>query len=860
MDETQYRLLHFEELFQEHKGKRIFLYGFGRNARELLAAYDRSFGFAGIILPAEEIPFRRAEARAFGKELFTLEEAAARMPDMILLAAQMFSGETIFRRIEGFVRTHKIPLYSLYGFELTALHDEIEAQPYLDLSGWRKKLAGYGTVSFALDDTFIVKDLFHSREARVRSVWKKLLPELKANGTKVLLIGVEETPKERYREILLREGVFRDEKEFDVSYLENPHTERFFRDVRESFAGRGMLHIGHDVLNDGIVPRLCGLDTFRMVFYGRRQLTETGRVRPGTKSLPYADRERLLEAIRNADAVSFDIFDTLLIRDVLHFTDVFYLLARKAFRKGIFKSREEADSFLAMRLQKQTAHYTLADIYRSISEELPLSERDAEILKDLELEIEEQVIRPRREAAGIFREAVRDGKRVFLTSDMYLPSEMLSRIAANRGITGWEELFVSCEHGLTKTEGLLAVVRDAACGQDSGARLLHIGDNPDYDILSAQRLGIPAVKIPAVRELAAADGWRTDEPAGKKLAERVLAGVAFSELYADPFGQVPTRERRLYVYGFAGMSPVICAWMCWLLRKLRTDRPDKVLFAARDGWLLHRIYEKLRGRYGLPQPVYFYTSRHAAFLACADRPETAGYIADMAEDLSDTEMLRNIYGIDPPDAPEGPTGGAAVSGEKTGTAGKAAVIRKHMPQIRAAAEEARKKQTAYCRACGLTRAGRFAFVEFVAAGTCQRMLEESTGFSLKGYYFGKTKTENALACETDSFLSGKDGSEKRFLQRYLEMEYYLAAPEPSLREYDQDGRPVFAEETRSREELEELRIAQQGVLDFADRFFALIDADGLPEIPADPAVKLYLYSAGDDLRRTSFDDWCGTGF
>ncbi|MBO5520948.1 MAG: hypothetical protein J5973_04660, partial [Eubacterium sp.] len=273
MSEAEYREIQFKEQLHLIKGKKTFLYGAGNNAKRILRRYDKSCHFCGVITQENEINEKAAEMALFGKKICTIEKALEQKPDCILIAAGMYSAEVIYQRIHKICRDSGVLLLDLYGVDQIALHDELEAQTYLDLRGWENRTAGYDVISFELLDTLIERDLFHERSGRVRPVFKRLMAELRGKQIRTIFIASPEYPEEWYRRILLSEKIVQDENAFQANVFFQNWTESFFRELKAKIPGKKFLHIGCSLLENGIIPRLCGLDTCRMVFYDTGTLT-----------------------------------------------------------------------------------------------------------------------------------------------------------------------------------------------------------------------------------------------------------------------------------------------------------------------------------------------------------------------------------------------------------------------------------------------------------------------------------------------------------------------------------------------------------------------------------------------------------
>ena len=126
--------------------------------------------------------------------------------------------------------------------------------------------------------------------------------------------------------------------------------------------------------------------------------------------------EELAKLIDQYEVISFDIFDTLLMRRVLEPQDVFRLVE---YTLRIDFGLELP--FTKLRLQAlheagQTAE--LDDIYLAFRRISGLGAAQVERIKLKELEIERRVLIPRRPVAALFRRAAAAGKEIFVLSDM----------------------------------------------------------------------------------------------------------------------------------------------------------------------------------------------------------------------------------------------------------------------------------------------------------------------------------------------------------------------------------------------------------------------------------------------------------
>ena len=188
--------------------------------------------------------------------------------------------------------------------------------------------------------------------------------------------------------------------------------------------------------------------------------------------------------IASVQIISFDVFDTLVLRSVDEPSDVFDIVAGKSnltdFKAQRIKAEQKA------RNKAGSSEIRLADIYSELNDVY----KESDELMRMEIESELEVCRA-DEKMKAFYERVKDmGKRIVITSDMYLPSETIASILYKCGYEGYEKLFVSSEYGVMKRDGRLYEVVKKECEVGDGSCILHIGDHPLADDIKAKKAGL----------------------------------------------------------------------------------------------------------------------------------------------------------------------------------------------------------------------------------------------------------------------------------------------------------------------------------------------------------------------------------
>ncbi len=185
--------------------------------------------------------------------------------------------------------------------------------------------------------------------------------------------------------------------------------------------------------------------------------------------------------------LSFDIFDTLIVRDLAEPKEVFRKIEQLQQIPGFYKKRIAAEQKAR---EKAQGEVTIEDIYQCYPEIQP--DQVSEYCRR-ELDMELQVCHPNPRMISFYRECVAR-KKVVLVSDMYFQTNHIKEILNRCGIYGYERIFVSCEIGETKRSGKLyeAVLRELGV---SKGNMMHIGNDFMNDYVGARKAAIKTVKV-----------------------------------------------------------------------------------------------------------------------------------------------------------------------------------------------------------------------------------------------------------------------------------------------------------------------------------------------------------------------------
>lgn len=516
-------------------------------------------------------------------------------------------------------------------------------------------------------------------------------------------------------------------------------------------------------------------------------------------------KAELEEKISSAEVVSFDLFDTLVMRQTLYSDDVAELVEYRLREKGILienfrKRRLESEK----ELSRDTAP-ALTEIYQNVLERLGngrAKDLTAKMLAELEWTVDFELLVPRKEVCDIFRETFDSGKKVYIVSDTYYSRSQLAQILEKCGIVDYTDILSSSDCRLGKSQGLYQCLR----GQ--GKRCLHIGDDVVADVEKARECGFDTCRVLSGLDLLEEAGYLGLAEYVESLSGRLRAGMFASVLFNSPF-QFEDMDGRIHIHnafeiGYLICAPMISDFVLWFRRHMKERRFQNIWFSARDGYLIKKMYEHLARMSGdKEETLYFLTSRTAAIRAGVRDENDIQYVDEMKFSGRLEENLRERFGID-------------LSGwechdvllNRNSLMGYRDII---LQKTRESYENYRK----YIRKLKIAD-GDIAFFDFVAKGTVQMYVQKLMNDHLKGFYFLRLEKEHMKEKELDiqAFYGDEEKDCCAIYDNYYILETMLTAPHPSVKEFDESGNPVFADETRSERDMQCIEKAQKGILDY----------------------------------------------
>ena len=242
----------------------------------------------------------------------------------------------------------------------------------------------------------------------------------------------------------------------------------------------------------------------------------------------------------------------------------------------------EAEQDARREKYKRSGSYevSLADIWNILEEKTGLS---AEQGMELEMELERRYCYANPFMLQVFRRIADMGKRIIITSDMYLSREFLQSLLEQKGFTGAEKIYISNEYSGSKYSGRLYdfVLQNLSAGKKE---IAHIGDNEKSDVRMAGRHGIIPCYYPNVHKKAMLFRAYDMSP----IVGAAYRGIVDSHLYCGLEAFSPEYE---YGYIYGGLFAV--GYCNFIHEYCGLHRTDKVLFLSQDGDILSQVYRML---------------------------------------------------------------------------------------------------------------------------------------------------------------------------------------------------------------------------------------------------------------------------
>jgi FMN phosphatase YigB (HAD superfamily) len=606
--------------------------------------------------------------------------------------------------------------------------------------------------------------------------------------------------------------------------------------------------------------------------------------------------DKMIDKLPLSKVVSFDLFDTLLIRPFADPDMVFSFLEERITEefgvKGFRKLRKEAEN-----VARERKHYQhdvkLSEIYSVLSELAKINTSVVKEIQKLEVSTEKNLLEPRKNTVDIFKKLKDSNKRLILVSDTYLERDNIEEIISAKNINFFDTLYVSCEIGKRKDRGDLweHVLMNENVRKEN---ILHVGDNEQSDVqaLVDRRFMHPVhVMKPSILFRQSKIGdilWRSIKPYNG-WRENLLYGMVSNFYCSDP---VPSRlfeeTRPLsdpFALGYIIFGPIVFSFLSWLIKASERDRIKHIAFVAREGYLLHKAFEIMidhpslsNAKKSLPRGSYFLCSRRAAMFAAIKTEEDIGPLLGKKFNGNLRSFFENRLNVTDMKDVEKIIGTEALDQTISIPKDYNNVYRNVVKVFDVLARESEKERAAliqYCTEQGLADSENIGLVDIGYSGSIQKALVSILGNPLlTGYYFVTDKsasTLNKYGATCHAYFGEFIDPVKNDLPIFgysLLMEAVLTSPTGQLLRFKKDVSgvvPVFKYPGISQKEFDTIDAIHKGCLRFIGDMMNLFRLNALEiEFPKDLIQRNYMLIINNDLDLGSLksalsveDEFCG---
>lgn len=329
--------------------------------------------------------------------------------------------------------------------------------------------------------------------------------------------------------------------------------------------------------------------------------------------------------------ISFDVFDTLVIRPFASPVDLFNYIEKKYNAKEFAINRVNAEE------RARSKYCELSDInIDEIYEQMP---RRFSSFKKIEIEEEFNLCMPNPDILELYNNASNTNAEIIAISDMYLSGNIIKKLLWKNGFTRIKKVFVSCDIRKTKGDGSLY----RYVSETTNVRLedmMHIGDNEISDIERAKDNNVDTYKIEKVFDSflysPASVKYRIYWDNNQNLKSSVhLSMLSIRNRFVNNRDSSFFKE-----LGYSLGGPLALGYVDFICRRASKNGIDKLVFAARDGYLLKKVYDNFfKAKYGIASE-YAYLTRAVILGSTLNYYDDKKYLKTIL--LSARKSIKNI--------------------------------------------------------------------------------------------------------------------------------------------------------------------------------------------------------------------------
>lgn len=547
--------------------------------------------------------------------------------------------------------------------------------------------------------------------------------------------------------------------------------------------------------------------------------------------------EELKDKIDQADIVSFDIFDTLIMRKIFSPEDVFRLLGEKV--KAELKSDCNITSIRAQVAAKCGPFATINEIYEKIKKQIDLTDKNISDIMQLEKKTDMDLCIARKDIAELYEYCIESGKEVYLISDMYYTLQDIKRLLDKCGLSVIDDrhIWISCEKKKDKISGSLWKEYSSVVGKN--AKCIHIGDNKIGDIENSKKYGINSYYVMSGKDMLMNSSLSELAANVNTVSDSICLGLVIAKLFNSPFALCSTNGKVSYddseIYGYCVYGPLLEKFLIWLYYNSRKDGIDKLLFFARDGYFLEKDYkivsELLNDGYKQDW-CYLPISRRLIYMATMKSEDDLKRVVAFPYVGTFADYMKSRFEITVTDAT------AEYNDRQINAVGDSQNIlnwiQPYKDKIMEQAKRERENYLDYLKSDGDMQAGlSYGTVDVGYYGTNQYYLQRLTGIKTKGYCFYSCLSNKN---EYVKYISMKgcfqydkdyDADESLIRKKAIYVETFITAPNGMAKYIDEENNVVCENNKKSQQYFSIKETVNNGVVKFILDYLKYVEKNSL---------------------------------
>lgn len=339
--------------------------------------------------------------------------------------------------------------------------------------------------------------------------------------------------------------------------------------------------------------------------------------------------EEIKQKIQKAKIISFDIFDTLIIRDFLFPIDVFKYIEIEHNIPDFQKKRIYAEA-KARSEDFQKNEITYKEIYKNIEN----------VNEQLELDIEYQTCIVNHEVKKLYDYALAEGKMIIAISDMYLDEKSINSFLDKNGFINFDKIYISSLLNMRKSSGNLYqyVIQDLDINPQE---LVHIGDNFKSDYLQANKNKINGIYYKSFRDQCAckSNNYILDKLIRHNSPQASLLAGLYSNAYSET-----NKQNYWYQFGFEYGGIILFNFVNYIYNYCKDNHISRLYFMARDGKIIKDVFDMLYGNDKDIETYYMFASRRLFFVSAIKELDENTLISliESSQGISYLEIIKRL--------------------------------------------------------------------------------------------------------------------------------------------------------------------------------------------------------------------------